>query len=118
MNSAEVFGLRWRDVDLENRVVHVRQQVVELTSGVLEVDAPLKQRKRRRDIPLAPIAYDALARHVATKTGPDAHVFTDGRGGPIRRTNFTNREFHPLLETAGIPRSSTCTSFGIRSQRC
>lgn len=102
MNSAEVFGLRWRDVDLENRVIHVRQQVVELTNGKLEVDAPLKQRKRKRDIPLAPIAYDALTG--LARPSDDAHVFTDGRGGPIRRTNFTNREFHPLLESAGIPR--------------
>lgn len=104
MNSAEIFGLRWTNVDLENRVIHVRQQVVELTNGKLEVDAPLKQRKRRRDIPLAPIAYDALQRHVGTKAEADGHVFTDSTGKPIRRTNFTNREFHPLLVSAGIPR--------------
>lgn len=108
MNSAEIFGLRWRDVDLENRVIHVRQQVVELTNGKLEIDAPLKQKKRRRDIPLAPIAYDALQRHKAASTGAskgfEGHVFTDGAGGPIRRTNFTNRFFHPLLLEAGVPR--------------
>ncbi len=35
---------------------------------------------------------------------PTALVFTDARGGPIRRQNLLRRSFRPLLARAGLPR--------------
>ena len=35
---------------------------------------------------------------------PGNLVFTDTKGGPIRKTNLLRRSFRPLLERAGLPR--------------
>lgn len=61
MRRGEVIGLRWRDVDFEHGVLHIRQQLQrvngELTFG------PVKTSAGRRDLPLVGLVRDALFAH-------------------------------------------------------
>ena len=78
MRQGECLGLRWEDVDLENRRIHVEQELYRVTGkGLVEEDP--KSRTSKRPIPmLEPVAFllDGMER-----TGP--YVFygkaMDGR---------------------------------------
>ena len=52
------------------------------------------------------LAVDALRRHRARLGAiplPTALLFTDQRGGPVRKSNLLRRSFKPLLRRAGLP---------------
>ena len=46
-----------------------------------------------------------LASHIVTYAAPgdDGLVFTSSGGGPLRRSNFCRRVWHPALQAAGLP---------------
>lgn len=46
---------------------------------------------------------DHLEEHLASAGAPDAFVFTNPRGGPVRYGNFLRRVWKPTLEQVGIP---------------
>ena len=62
----EVIGLRWDDIDFENRVIHIKQDLIYLGAEKLEtrqasyVVHSLKTTASRRDIPMMDDVYDAL----------------------------------------------------------
>lgn len=61
LRRGEICGLRWSDVDLRARVLHIRYQRQRLADGRL-VDAPPKSRAGTRDLPIPAVVYDALRR--------------------------------------------------------
>lgn len=61
LRVAEVAGLRWRDVDLERRLLRVRQQLVYHPGAGLLPEA-LKTPASRRDVPVPQDLVDWLAR--------------------------------------------------------
>jgi len=112
MRQGELFGLRWQDVDLEKRALHVRQTIVWAT-GPATVGEP-KTGKSRRAIELSSLAVAALTahrrrqkelrvRHASAWEDRDL-VFTNEIGGPLHPSNVINRGFRPLLKRAGLPR--------------
>ncbi len=69
--------------------------------------AELKTARSRRLVVLPKIAIGALRAHkagLAVAQHPTALVFTDSRGGPLRKTNLLRRWYHPLIKKAGLPR--------------
>jgi integrase len=57
MRQGECLGLRWEDVDLENRRIHVEQELYRVTGQGLVEDDP-KSRTSKRPIPmLEPVAF-------------------------------------------------------------
>ena len=92
----EALGLTWDDVDLDQGVIHVRQQLVELNGHA--TIAKLKTKKSRRSISLGPMTVDALRR---TKR-ISKFVFVTVGGSHPRRSNLRQREFAAVLEAAGI----------------
>ena len=69
--------------------------------------ADLKTKKSRPRLELPALAVGALRRHRASAAAlptPRARVFTDTRGGPLRRQNLVTRKFRPLLARAGLER--------------
>src|SRR5215472_10954162 len=58
LRRREVLGLSWRDLDLENGVIRIRQQLVRI-GGRLRL-GPVKTSAGRRELPLIGIAVDAL----------------------------------------------------------
>ncbi|MCY7416911.1 MAG: site-specific integrase, partial [Chloroflexi bacterium] len=61
MRRGEVLALRWRDIDLEQRVLRVQQARVRGAKGMEY--APPKTAKSRRSIPIDPVTADILCRH-------------------------------------------------------
>ena len=105
LRQGELLGLRWGDVDLQGGWLAVQRQLSDLR-GKLELTEP-KTSRSRRTVALPKVAAEALRRHkgrLGAVPHPTALVFTDARGGPIRRQNLLRRSFRPLLARAGLPR--------------
>lgn len=60
LRRGEICGLRWADVDLRARVLHIRNQRIRLATGQI-VDAPPKSDAGVRDVPI-PVALLPLLR--------------------------------------------------------
>ncbi len=110
MRQAELLGLRWRDVDLDGIVLHVRQQVYRLSGEW--VYAEPKTARGRRTVSLSAGAVAALREHrlrqskerlAAASWEDNDLVFANKVGGPMEKTNILRRSFRPLLEKAGLP---------------
>ena len=68
--------------------------------------APLKNDGKPRRVDLPGRAIEALRQHrsrLGAVPHPQTLVFTDTRGGPIRKSNLIRREFKPLLRSAKLP---------------
>jgi len=100
MREGELLGLRWRDVDLERRRLHLVRQ--------------LKNRQSRRAVQLPQLAATVLAQHRDRQAGERERrgvrwedqglVFPNTVGRPIDPSNLLRRHFYPLLDQAGLPR--------------
>ena len=105
MRIGELLGLKWSDIDLDTGRLEVKRQLQELPSSIELTE--LKTRRSRRRIELSGIAVAALREHRAQLGAiplPDVLVFTDRRGGPLRRSNLTRRSFQDILDRAELPR--------------
>ncbi|HXF74089.1 MAG TPA: tyrosine-type recombinase/integrase [Actinomycetota bacterium] len=101
LRIGEALGLRRRDLDLLARRVHVRRQAVEIR-GRVEL-AEVKTAAGRRVVALPAFVAEALARHLEGRPAdPEALVFADTRGGPVRRTNWRRRVWEPAVRAAGL----------------
>jgi integrase len=120
MRQGELFALKWPDVDLENKCVHVRATVQRLRllqplsgqpSSQFAFSEPKSARSRRK-IALTTVAVEALCRHRFRQleerlaVGPAWQdtdlVFPNSVGKPIEVGNLTRRNFWPLLDKAGL----------------
>jgi integrase len=120
LRRGELLGFRWRDVDLEAGVVHVRQTLIRVGNH----DAIASNRKTRlifqepkteqsrRTIPIPAGIIEELKRHKARQAQEkllmgeayEDHglVFCQANGQPIDPRNFTRR-FERLLQQAELP---------------
>ncbi|MFB8266368.1 tyrosine-type recombinase/integrase [Streptomyces sp. NPDC055955] len=109
LRRGEIVGLRWSDLDLDNRVLYVRQQT-QRRRGVLYDDDPKSRRRRVVPLPglcIAPLRWhrmrQAAARAKAGETwatGSD-YVFTTRTGRPVEPRNVY-RSFTRVAQSAGI----------------
>jgi integrase len=88
---SEALGLTNDRVDWAEGTVTVDRQLV----GIREnrpVFGPVKdKRNRARTVPVPGVVVEALSDHVVRfGLGPDGLLFTGPRGGPIRRTTFSD----------------------------
>jgi integrase len=110
----EVVALRVRDVDFMRRTVTVAQTVEEL-AGHLRIVPEGKRKARLRTMAAPAFVVDAIARHLASAKGDDAHdpealIFRGPRGGILRR-RFGERILRPAAARAGL---SGLTFHGLR----
>lgn len=111
MRLSELLGLRWRDVDLTKREIHLRY-TLERFHGEISFAEP-KTKGSRRTVILVRTAAELLRRHrVAQARARIAAgavwanldlVFTNEIGGPVADQTF-RRGFHRHLAAAGCPR--------------
>jgi len=93
LRRGEVLGLCWQDINVEQDLIHIRQQL-QRVGGQL-VQGPVKTRAGRRDLPLLDVARETLASHrkqqwARVGEGLDSGlVFTAQSGNPIEPNNFT-----------------------------
>ncbi|SNX61868.1 site-specific recombinase XerD [Streptomyces sp. TLI_55] len=108
LRRGEIVGLRWSDLDLDNRVLYVRQQT-QRRRGVLYDDDPKSRRRRAVPLPalcIAPLRWhrmrQAAARAKAGETWQEsAHVFTTRTGRPVEPRNVY-RSFTRVAQSAGL----------------
>ncbi len=109
LRRGELVGLRWADVDLEKRVLHVRQQT-QRRRGQIYDDDP--KGRRRRVVPLpamcvAPLRWQRMRqadiRQRAGKAWEDSggYVFTTRTGRPVEPRNVY-RSFTRVARNAGL----------------
>jgi integrase len=104
MRPGELFGLEWRDIDLDAGFLSVRRSLEEIDGQLRIKDA--KTPKARRRIHLAAPTIAALHEHRRRMlaegfvAGP---VFCDTKGGYLRNANVRQNSFKPILERAGLP---------------
>ncbi len=106
----ELGGLSWSDLDLDQRVMRVQRALITGRGGQT-FESP-KTPNSRRCIGLSRRAIVALERHRDRQRaegfpGDGASlVFTNTLGGPINPSHLLCRSFKPLLEKAGLPRTT------------
>ncbi|MEZ0065977.1 integrase [Streptacidiphilus sp. MAP12-20] len=89
LRFGELAGLRRADIDLEQRIIRVRQAQAELATGTLRLKLPKSAAGVRPVAFPEPIARD-LETHLRwfAEDGPDGRVFVGPRSGLLRRSNF------------------------------
>jgi integrase len=102
MREGEIFGLRWRDVDLKGRLIHVCRQYTHGAMVEHKTDAA------NRDIGIdGKLATELTAwelQQKAERREDDSIVISTGTGEAISASNFLSRDFRPALKRAGLPR--------------
>jgi integrase len=92
MRASELRGLTWDDVDLDRKVIHVRQRA----NLWGEIGAP-KSAAGSREIPMAPMVLNALREWKLTRPKGDLSlVFPNGAGKIENHGNIQKRGFYAL----------------------
>jgi integrase len=113
MRASELRGLRWADVDLDAKVVQVRQRADAWGS----MGAP-KSEAGERDIPLTPMVVNALREwKLACPKGELDLVFPTSTGQVQALSNIANRGWYPLLVAAGIVDEHCKARYGFHTLR-
>lgn len=92
LRTGEINGLKWKHIDLERRLILVRESVVngEESDGV-KTDTSV------RDIEMLPMVWEAIQNRLKVKRADCPYVFSTSEGNPIDAHNFCNRIWYPLL---------------------
>lgn len=98
IRSSELRALRWQDIDLENRMLHVRQRVDRY--GKI---GPPKSAAGTRSIPLAPIMLNTLRewRLACPRCEMDL-VFPSATGKPRSHGSLIKDGLKPAMKRAGL----------------
>ncbi|MFD9634341.1 tyrosine-type recombinase/integrase [Streptomyces violascens] len=108
LRRGEIVGLRWSDVDLDNRVLYVRNQT-QRRRGVLYDDDPKSCRRRAVPLPalcIAPLRWHRMRQAAArTRAGErwqeSGYVFTTRHGRQVEPRNVY-RSFTRVAQDAGL----------------
>jgi integrase len=111
MRQGELFGLRWRNIDLANGALYV-QTALKVQKAGRALGKPKTEHSRRK-IELGDDAIDALRAHRKRQaeerlamgqawTDNDL-VFCDTIGGALAPNNVTRRHFQPAITRADVP---------------
>ncbi|MFF3696646.1 tyrosine recombinase XerC [Streptomyces sp. NPDC002221] len=108
LRRGEIVGLRWSDVDLDNRVLYVRNQT-QRRRGVLYDDDPKSRRRRAVPLPalcIAPLRWHRMRQAAArTKAGErwqeSGYVFTTRNGRQVEPRNVY-RSFTRVAQDTGL----------------
>lgn len=108
ISRSELLGLRWEDLDLSGRCIHIRQGLVAYHSEdagkqVME-SSGLKNKFRQRTIPIVNNElWDRLCRIPRTvclngRTVSPEHIFYSPEGNPYQPNNWANRVYRPFVK--------------------
>jgi integrase len=113
LRSSELRGLTWDCVDLDAKVLHVRERVDAWNNR-----GKPKSAAGKRDVPLAPIVANALREwKLACPKGELGLVFPNGVGRHESHANIYNRGFVPLQIKAGVVDAKGAPKYSLHSLR-
>lgn len=102
-------GLRWGEaVALRRRRCDLLRGRVDIAESLAEIRGQLHfgppKTHQRRVVALPAFLRDLLAEQLAGRTAdPEALVFVNEDGGPVRHAQFWRRVWQPALRTVGLP---------------
>lgn len=112
---SEYLALAWQHVDLDVARIRIERSIHRIPDVGWEIQ-PAKTEQSVRTIAISPELAALLRSHRARQAeerlaaGPSYQnsnlVFATEAGTPIDAHNFRNRHFKPILERAGLPRST------------
>lgn len=114
MRASELRGLRWSDVDFDQKVVvHVRQRADQFNS----IGWP-KSKAGRRTIPMSPLVVNTLKEwKLACPKGRLDLVFPNGAGKVEALANIMTRGFRPIQVKAGVVDADGKPKYGMHALR-
>ena len=95
MRSSEIHGLKWENIDFSNRLILVRQALVEREL------VPVKNDGSFREIEMSSLVFEALKEQQGA-TGDYEYVFMTTKQTPLDTNNVTKRVWYPLLRHLGL----------------
>ena len=115
LRKGEVSGLKPEDLDLDNRLLHVRRTLSWIKEpgkkkGHWDVREP--KRGSARPLRMSETVYRAIVRHLSSRAkeasetkgwNDSGYLFVSPTGAPVHESNLT-KVFHAICDTAGIPR--------------
>ena len=103
LRASELRGLRWEDVDLGKRELHVRQR-----ADRYSVIGKPKSEAGDRTVPFPPIVLNALRGwKLECPKGKHGLVFPTGSGNVESHSNIIQRGFEPIEVAAGVAVEAT-----------
>jgi integrase len=113
LRMSEVRALRWQDVDLDARQLHVRQR-----ADKWQQIGPLKSETSYRSVPLSPFVVNALKDWRGDRIYPgEALVFGTSTGTVQSLPNIWRRHLAPLQVAAGVVDRDGKAKYGAHSFR-
>lgn len=94
--TSEIDGLQWKYVDFENRLILIRETLVD---SVLETT---KTPGSVREIQMSQMVYDALKGQQEATGQLSEYVFCNRCGNPLRHRDVTKRVWYPALRYLGL----------------
>lgn len=98
MRTSEIDGLKWEYVDMENRIIHIRETVVRGQVDTTKTSYSL------RTIEMSGLVLKALQRQHEVTGKLSEYVFCSRDGSPLQYSNVNNRVWYPLLRLLNIKR--------------
>jgi integrase len=104
--QGELIALRWEDVDIPGRRIHIRRAASEVT-GEITITEPKSGKGRAVAVSSATIAVLKRRRTVAAREGLAASelVFAAERGGYLYKSNLLRDVWGPIRRQAGVPKA-------------
>ena len=111
LRRGEVCGLKWTDVDLGRRIIHIRN--TRTTAGKEIYQTSTKNESSTRDLPIDDFVYDYLVK-LKDKQEEDRKFLGNGyedcgflcrwEDGKAIKVSYVSHAFKDLLKKAGMPR--------------
>lgn len=124
--SSELRGLKWSDIDFQNRTIHIRRNITHDSNNNRFIAGELKTSSGQRDIPMTQIVYDLLInmKHMRSERKRKVisfefsdHIFLNRNGNLISNSNY-DRYLEKLCVKAGIEKISMHTLRHTFATRC
>ena len=113
MRISEIFGLEWKNVDLQNKTLQIEKTVVTTRHGTLVQDSTKTKTSRRKILLPDNVCY-MLKRfklwqkvhdiRFGTHYSASPWVFSNPQGRPRSPSSFSGHDFKQLLDISGIDR--------------
>ncbi|MCI8308236.1 MAG: tyrosine-type recombinase/integrase [Lachnospiraceae bacterium] len=126
VRSSELRGLKWGDIDFENRIIHIRRNVAHDSNNNRFITGELKTSSGQRDIPMTQAVYNLLLdikcrqknkqQKVVSFEFSD-HIFLNRNGKLIPNSNY-DRYLEKLCIKSGIEKISMHTLRHTFATRC